>query len=131
MSEQDVPTAAFATRLNHYIRTRRQPDGSAWSVPAVAAAIGVSRQHMWNLSKGSASPKWEVVCALADLFDTKTDAFAEGLDEEERRRDEAMTVFSRAGREMSVERLESVVSFIQLLEHQRGLDKSDDNDTDS
>lgn len=127
MTDEGVPTAPFARRLNQLIRTRRHPDGSAWSVPKVADAIGVSRQHVWSLAKGSAAPKWEHVVALAEIFGVTTDSFANDLDEEEQQREDAMTVFARAGQEMSVESLNSIKAFIQLLEHQQRTESDDGN----
>ncbi|MGI8313379.1 helix-turn-helix domain-containing protein [Saccharopolyspora hattusasensis] len=75
--------STFAAKLERLFEVVRRPDGGRYSVPEVAAAIDVSKQHLYDLLSGKRQrPAWELVTKLAEHFGVSVVYFGDGVDAE-------------------------------------------------
>lgn len=68
------------TALSDNIRILRTARG--WSQDELADKVGVSRATINRIEQGHRMPDFDLVCRLADAFETKTDRLRKSLAEE-------------------------------------------------
>ena len=71
--------AAKLSRLFEVVRKPADEGGGPYSVAEVAAGVGVSRQHVYDLQSGKKQrPAWDLVTKLAEFFGVSVVYFDRG-----------------------------------------------------
>lgn len=84
---EDLDSATFAARLSRLFEVIPRPSelgGGRYPVVEVAVAVGVSRQHLYDLLSGKKQrPAWNLVIRLARFFGVSVVYFGNDGDAEE------------------------------------------------
>ncbi|MGW5789218.1 helix-turn-helix domain-containing protein [Saccharopolyspora sp. NPDC003752] len=113
----------FGEQLELLFDAVRREDGSVYSKREVAAAVGLSKTHLYNLINGEREPSHATVKALAEFFGVQLDYFSDT----ERGRELAqqysllakfgegkLRALARGAEKLSPEQLTSVIEYIEF-----------------
>lgn len=113
----------FAIKLRRLFESVKREDGSEFSKPEVAEAVGVSRGYLYDLLKAKNRPSHDVVVALAEFFAVEIEYFSDT--EKGRELNRQYELLARLGErnvrhlaarvsELSPDKLQSVMEFIDF-----------------
>ncbi len=73
--EQGAADDSFAVKLRRLFSSVKREDGSDYTKPEVAEAIGVSRGYVYDLLNGKSEPSHALVVKIAGFFDVGMEYF--------------------------------------------------------
>ncbi|MBB5155932.1 helix-turn-helix domain-containing protein [Saccharopolyspora phatthalungensis] len=123
MAEQSAAGDTFAAKLRRLFSSVKREDGSEYSKPDVAAAVGVSRGYLYDLLNGKSEPSHAVVVKIAEFFGVDMEYFTNS--DRGRELNRQHEILARLGEhnvrqlaarasQLSPERLRSVMEYIDF-----------------
>lgn len=123
MAEQSAADETFAAKLSRLFSSMKREDGTSYSKPEVAEAVGVSRGYLYDLLNGKSEPSHAVVVRIAEFFKVSLEYFSDS--EKGRELNRQHEILAKLGEqnvrklaarasELSPERLRSVMEYIEF-----------------